>query len=144
MPRMRRYCWCLVVLAALASVVWIIVPRRAPAGSLEALYDRVRVGMTQQQAVELLWGCPDVDVAFSNGTTKGGVSFAHLGNMVVEEMPPPQDIRRCVLKVEDTDGWEVEVTLGPGGVVTGKRYTAPDLWAYLHRWWFGHPSYSSG
>jgi hypothetical protein len=134
MPRLeRRHCWVLAMANLLVLTLWISLPRPIPPGSLEDLYSHIRVGMTQSQVVELIWGCRDVDGCYSNGVTKGGESFADMGTKPLGELPPPQDIFRCVLKVEDTEGWEVEVTLGPGGVVTSKCSTAPDLWTYLRR-----------
>jgi hypothetical protein len=101
---------------------------------MEELFSRLQVGMSQQQAVALLLGCPDVDVCYSRGTTKGGKGFAQFGIRTLIELPPP-DVLRCVVTVEDSEGWQVEVTLGPGGVVTCKRSTAPDLWTHLRRRW---------
>jgi hypothetical protein len=44
-----------------------------------------------------------------------------------EDLPPPQEVARCVLTVSDDYGREVELVLGPGGVVSGKRLS-PGVW----------------
>lgn len=134
MPRLvRRHYWVLVTTGLLALALWLSLPRPILPGSLEDLYLHVRVGMTKAEVVELICGCQDVDGCYSNGITMGGQSFADIGTKPLSDLPPQQDIFHCVLKVEDTEGWEVEVTLGPGGIVTSKRSTAPDLLTYLRR-----------
>jgi hypothetical protein len=133
MPRLKRHHYWSLAAGLIALAFWLSLSRTAPPGSLDDLYSRVQVGMTQWEVVALIWGCRDVDGCYFKGVTKGGESFADFGIKSLDELPPPQDVRRCVLRVEDTEGWEVEVTLGPGGVVTCKRSTAPDYWTYLRR-----------
>jgi hypothetical protein len=134
----------MVAVQSLLLGIRIIVPRPAPPGSVEELFSQIEVGMTQQQAVALYLGCENGDYCFSNGITKDGSSFGHIGSKPLSQLPPPQEILCCVLLMGDTDGFEVKVTIGPGGVVTRKRFTAPDIWTHLHRRLFGHPTYYPG
>lgn len=89
--------------------------------------------MTQPQVVALIRGCGDADGCHSKGVTEGSESFAYTGTKPLDELPPPPEILRCVLMVEDTECWEVEVTLGRGGGVTATRSTPPDVWTYIWR-----------
>jgi hypothetical protein len=93
--------------------------------------------MDQKEAVAVLrtWAPSSIDGAYSEGTTTQGRSWARLNisNPLFEDLPPPQEVARCVLTVSDDSGREIEVVLGPGGVVSGKRLS-PGVWQErLHR-----------
>ena len=111
---------------------------------MEDLYNRVRVGMSQQDAIAALQsGEHDhISCLYLSGATRDGRSFVG-GVSGFGDLPPPQEIVRAEIEPVDNDGGSVKVTLGKGGVVTGKSYL-PDrddpLAPWLHRlhWVFGH------
>jgi hypothetical protein len=59
----------------------------------------------------------------SEGATKDGRAWGgtYLEGPLFEDLPPPQEIAHCVLNVWDNNDQEVEVILGPGGIVSGTR-----------------------
>jgi hypothetical protein len=96
----------------------------AEPGSAEDVYARIRIGMGQEQVVEVLRTYHDssIDGLSAQGTTKDGLSWRinPIKGLLFEDLPPPQQVAQGVLKVWDNDGREVEVVLGPGGKVAGK------------------------
>jgi hypothetical protein len=84
--------------------------------------------MSQQEAVRLLSNFEDADSLYSDVSTRDGTSMsrAHFFDNY-KELPPPEKIERGVLTVLANDGQEMEVTLGRGGVVTGKRLVPSEL-----------------
>src|SRR5262245_47889893 len=133
----RGYRWWLVQagllsgLALLAWLGWRWLDRSE--GNSEVVFSRVRVGMSQDEAVEVLRTFEASSGRWSSGTTTDGRSFhtLHDGHPLLDDLPPPRDMQHCVLNALDSYGREIEVTFGPGGTVTGKRLS-PGVWEY--RW----------
>ncbi len=133
----RRYCWWLVatvLLCGVAVVTWFGWRWLAPKpGSSEDVFSRIRVGMSQNEAVAILRTYDDSynDGVYSWGVTKDGRSLdrMHVGSPLFHDLPPPQEIEHCVLEVDDAgeDGQEVKIILGRGGIVTGKQLS-PGVW----------------
>ena len=136
-PKLRRYRWRLVgagLLFGLAVAAWFgwrWLDRYE--GNSEEVFARLRVGMSQQEAVEVLATFDSSSGQYSWGVTTDGREFGslHLHSRSMDDLPPPQEIESCVMSDLDNDGREIEVTLGPGGTVSGKRLT-PGVWEY--RW----------
>jgi hypothetical protein len=110
---------------------------------MEDLYKRVRVGMSQQQAVAALQaGDHDyVETIYVWGTDRQGRSF--MTPFSFKGMPPASEVRDAQLTVTCSTGESVEVILGEGGIVTAKKYVPdPDepSQAWMHRLHliFGH------
>jgi hypothetical protein len=108
----------------------------AEPGSAEDVFSRIRVGMTQEEAVAILrtYDPGRIDGVYAEGTTRQGRSWSgtSLFGDSFADLPPPEDTARCVLTVTDDDCWEVEVVLGPGGIVSGK-HISPGVWEYRLR-----------
>jgi hypothetical protein len=130
MKIVRNYRWRLVgtvLLIALAVSLWLVVRWLTPEpGSSEDLFARIQVGMSQNQAVAVLRSYPpdNTEGRYCTGTAKDGRSldwYCPDVNHFFDNLPLPQEIEHCVLSVLDGGGREVEVILGPGGIVTGKR-----------------------
>ena len=142
-----RYRWWF--LAALFGLfvlaAWYFSPLTAPpSGSMEDLYKRVRVGMSQQEAVTALQtGEHDyISCLYLSGVTRDGRSFLG-GIRGFGDLPPAGEIVFAKIEAVDNDGESVEVMLGEAGVVTGKKYLPSEddrLKAWLHRLHmaFGH------
>jgi hypothetical protein len=128
----RRCPWKLVAVALLFPVaVAAVFGSRwlAPVpGSSEDVLARVRVGMSQQEAVAVLQTHNHIDGLAFSGRTKSGQTLGRLHDSF-KDLPPPQEIDHGVLTVLDSDGRELEIVLGPGGTVSQKRLT-PGVWAY--------------
>jgi hypothetical protein len=107
----------------------------AEPGSLEEGFARIRIGMSRDEAVSVLRACDPykIDGLHSEGTTKEGRSWAgtNIEGELFEDLPPPEEIAHCVFGVWDNEGRDLEVVLGPGGIVSGKRLS-PGVWEY--RW----------
>jgi hypothetical protein len=138
----RCFLWLSPYLATLLFAGWVLSRMTAPApGSMEDLYNRVRVGMSQEEAVAALE--PAEGNIYNNiwvwGTNRQGREFST--PWTFQGMPPPSEVRDALLTVGDCTGEHVEVTLGEGGVVTAKKYLPDDPCQYcghlLHQT-FGH------
>jgi hypothetical protein len=98
-------------------------------GSPEDIFSRIRVGMSQQEAVAVLkasdWNREPG--WWSSCSTKDGRSFGNHGIDAFNDLPSSKEIEQGVLRVhfDDGAGPEVEVFLGRGGTVTGKRLIPP-------------------
>src|SRR5262249_51836928 len=93
----------------------------------------LRVGMSQEEAVAVLRTYnPDIiDGVYARGKTRRGVSWSgtNLVGETIADLPPPQEVEQCVLEISDDSGREIEVILGSGGIVSGKRLS-PGVWQY--------------
>jgi hypothetical protein len=103
-------------------------------GSSEDVFKRVRIGMTQNEAVAVLrtYNPYTVEGLYWSGTTTDGRLFHSPCWFEVpyfDDLPPPQEIENSVLGIVANDGRHVEVILGPGGTVSGKGLT-PGVWEY--------------
>ena len=132
----RRHRWWLVgagLLFGVAVATWFS-PRQTTR-SLRDMFSRVRVGMSQDEALAVLRTFkPDTDGLFSFGATNDG-SFARPLNLVDPYsggLPLPQEIKHCRLTIIDCEGREVEIILGQGGTVTDKRFISDRR----EDWWF--------
>jgi hypothetical protein len=89
--------------------------------------------MGQDEAVAVLrtYDPDNIDSLYAEGTTTEGRSWAGTSFETpwFHDLPPAPEIAHCVLIVWDNDGRKVEVTLEPGGIVTGKRLS-PGVWQY--------------
>jgi hypothetical protein len=133
----RRYCeWLLGAgfLCGLAVAVWFGWRWLDKSlGNSEEVFARVRVGMSQPEVVEVLRTFEASSGRCSWGATVDGRSFQtfHYGNPALDDLPPPGEIQYCVMNALDSYGREIEVNLGPGGIVSDKCLS-PGVWEY--RW----------
>ena len=108
---------------------WLV----AEPGSPENVFARIRIGMGKDEAVAVLrtYHPNNIDTIYAEGTTKEGRGWTgtKLYGPSFEDLPPAQEIAHCELRVSDENGRDVEVVLGPGGIVLGKRLT-PGVWQY--------------
>src|SRR5262245_40751525 len=118
MPTVRRYHWRLTSAGLLFVVVvgaWLGSrwPARAE-GSAEDVFSRIRVGMSQREAVAVLRSYKGISGLYSSGVAKGGRGWdrLHVEVPFFDELPPPHEIASCILVVVDDEGRELEVTLG--------------------------------
>jgi hypothetical protein len=134
----RLHPWWLIAIGfmALAALVpWIVSRLGAPEpGSLEAAFSRVRVGMSQEEALDtLLVADVQIDDVYLRGeTTDGKPITGGIGGF--SDLPPPAAITHAEVEMRDWDGQSFTVFLGPGGVVSGKRFTPyrlPNTWREL-------------
>lgn len=115
------YRWWLVGVGVLVASTWGLARLTAPwPDSVEDIASRIRVGMSQQEAVALLCSCRDSDLLSSVEVVAKGSRTRSL-TWYFHELPPATAVEWAKLNVADVEGVEVEVTLGPGGLVTGKR-----------------------
>ncbi len=96
-------------------------------GSLGAIAAEVRVGMSRDEVVALMhihrgWRDRD-DLTYVNirGNTGDGRSFSGSGVDVLDNLPPADQIACCELWIDDDDGLVLNITFGPGGMVTALR-----------------------
>lgn len=135
--KVRRYLWRLLgvgLLLSLAVAAWC--GSRwfdAEPGSAEDVFARIRIGMSQEEAVAVLrtYDHYKIDGAYSEGTTKQEHSWSRIDMCrdLYKDLPSPQEVVRCLLTVNVEDGREIEVALGHGGIVADKRLS-PDVWQY--------------
>src|SRR5262249_25085774 len=85
-----------------------------------------------EEVLEVLRTFNATDGHYCSGTTSAGLSFYSLPHRdyTLADLPPAQDIESCEVSVMDSER-EIEVTLGPGGIVVDKRLS-PGVWEY--RW----------
>jgi hypothetical protein len=133
--------WWIVVAAALAVLpagAWLCWRWLGPGpGSFEVLDSRLRVGMSLDEAVGTMRAFDHephagIDGAYSKGTTKDGQPWSDyhiIERQLYDTLPPAGEIEQGLLTVCDDGGQDLEVTLGPGGVVTAKRLI-PGVWEY--------------
>jgi hypothetical protein len=138
----RRFCWFASVLGLLLLAVgaaWTISYLTAdPGNRLENMFAQVRIGMSMDEAIAAV--SHDADCMYIEGKTRSGRSF---DSLVVfhENLPIPQEVQHGVLSVGEGTGDYLDIILGPGGVVTGKRfdpYSWGDLWLHRLHQVFGH------
>jgi hypothetical protein len=93
-------------------------------GSLEDALSRVRVGMSEEEAVgTLLVADRYIDLVYIEGETTDGKSLPPgLGFRGLYGLPPAKAIERAKVEMVDDEGRGFTVLFGPGGVVTGKRF----------------------
>jgi hypothetical protein len=133
----RRYRWWLVAagfLCGVAVAAWFGFRWLARSeGNSEEVFSRIRVGMSQHEVVKVLLTFDASSGRFSWGVTTDGREFQtlHLGHPSMDDLPPPNEIESGVLTALDSYGREIEVPLGSGGIVSGKRLS-PGVWEY--RW----------
>jgi hypothetical protein len=97
-------------------------------GNSEEVFSRLRVGMGQQEAVEILQAFEASSSTYSRGVTTDGREFDFLSGVPsMDDLPSPGEIKYCILEAEDNLGREIKVTLGPGGIVSSKRLS-PGIW----------------
>jgi hypothetical protein len=127
----RRFRWWVVAAGLLVGVVasWPVLRLTVHGpGSLEDVYSRVRVGMSQEEAVAVLNDC-NWDYSNATVTTKDGRSL-YIAIWAHEVLPSPHEVDHAELMIEDY-GNEVYVILGRDGVVTGKRFELGEpAWKY--------------
>src|SRR5438309_448020 len=91
-------------LGALAVVAWLGSRwLAAEPGSARDVFSRLRVGMTQDEAVRVLRTHNSIDGAYSEGMTRDGRPFGalHLRCPLFGDLPPAGEVERCVLTVSD-------------------------------------------
>ncbi len=109
-----------------------------PEGSLNIMYSRVRVGMSLDEAITAV--SDHADCMYINGKTKSGRSFDSLV-VASRDLPIPSEVQHGELSVEAGDGGEVDIFLGPGGIVAGKSFnpeSSVELWLHRLHQVFGH------
>lgn len=109
---------CGVAAAAWFGFRWLVKSE----GNSEEVFSRIWVGMSQHEVVEVLRTFDASSGRFSWGVRNDGQGFQtlHHRHPSMDDLPPPNEIEFCVLTALDSYGREIEVTLGPGGVVSGK------------------------
>jgi hypothetical protein len=100
---------------------------------------RVRLGMTQDEAVAAIEGCKTInlDTYYYRGATKSGAAFSGACNL---RLPPAANVAWGELEVCDEYDNTLFVDLGPDGVVSGVRVDTPcslEDWRFSLRRWAG-------
>jgi hypothetical protein len=132
---LRRYRWCLALVALLSAFAWASwlscrwLARTE--GNSEAVCARLQVGMSENEAVEILRTFDQCGDASSKGKTTDGRRFrlTYSAHLPWTDLPPPSEIENCVLKADDDYGREVKVCLGRGGTITSTQLT-PGFWRH--------------
>lgn len=110
---------------------WIVDRVLAPApGSSADVFARLRIGMSQDEAIAVLrsYGPHAVEAWYASGTTTAGQDFSSvLLHRFLEDLPASHAIANCVIDVSADH--DIQVTLGPGGIVAGKAIT-PGVWEH--------------
>jgi hypothetical protein len=135
--RARRFRLGFVVVVGLLSfavgAAWTLSLLTDDPSDRQGIFLRIRIGMSLDEAIAAADKFGDCDALYIEGQTRSGRSFDSLV-VTPRDLPIPQEVQHGVLSVEDTNGDSVDVILGPGAIVTGKRfnpYSSVDLW--LHR-----------
>jgi hypothetical protein len=117
---------CVFILACRAGWRWLDRYQ----GNSEEVYSQIRVGMSKAEVVSVLRRFDAGSGRYSFGVTTDGEQFNsfHTG---LDDLPQAEEIEYAVLSALDSYGREIEVTLGPGGIVANKTLS-PDVWEY--RW----------
>src|SRR2546421_683043 len=119
----RPSSWRLVRISTLAGLsivaTWFASRQlEAESGSSEDVYNRIQIGMGQDETLAVLrsYNPYGVEGQYSSGTTRDGQMFdrTHREDRLFAELPAPHDVASCVLAVCANDGRDLEVTLGPG------------------------------
>jgi hypothetical protein len=102
-------------------------------GSSEDIFKRLQVGMTQREAVTVIrtYNPYTVEGLYSEGTTTDGQSFSSVRFRLpfFDDLPPPHQIKSCLLSVCANDGRDLDIVLGPGGIVSAKSIS-PGVWEH--------------
>ena len=109
-----------------------------PQDALNIMFSRVRNGMSLDEAVTAIWD--EADSIYIEGRTVSGRS---IDSLVVtrSNLPVPSEVEYGELAAEASTGGEVDVILGRGGIVAGKRFkpeTTWELWLFRLHQAFGH------
>jgi hypothetical protein len=135
---MHRLAVLLLCSSLVAVAAWSVSRLTAPSpGSPEYQFLRIQIGMSYQEALELLQANGTSVRIYSNGTTKDGRTF----NLYIS-LPAPNEIRDCSMLVDDgLDCWSATLVLGEGGIVCGTSFDpymeTSETLHFLHRV-FGH------
>jgi hypothetical protein len=99
-------------------------------GSLEDVFPRIQIGMTQEEVIAVLRSCDrdKIEGIYAVGETSSGKSWygTRMEGPLFSDLPPSGDIAHAELSVMDADQ-EIEVHLGSGGIVVTKQLT-PGVW----------------
>jgi len=129
-PGIRRWYWALAAGLLLMAAFGILLLLRPAAisGVVGAASARIRVGMSQDEAVAMIQGSgtDGLDTYYFRGATRDGRRFS--GCCGFEGLPPAAQVAWGALEVDDEYGRELVVTLGPGGVVSDVRVRSPHWW----------------
>ena len=131
----RRRWWVhLVVLCAFGMAVragWRWLDKSS--GNSEEVFSQIRLGMSKSEVIPVLLRFQASSGRYSFGVTTNGEQFStfHHDHPSLDDLPAAPDIEYAVLSALDSHGREIEVTLGPGGIVTSKSLT-PGVWDF--RW----------
>jgi hypothetical protein len=132
----RRFRWWLTISVGLLPIVailaWTLSRLTAdPQGPLEIMFSRVQIGMSLDDAVAAV--SDDADCMYISGKTRSGHLFDSLV-VTPRDLPIAHEVQHGELAVEDSNGGEVDIILGQGGFVMGKRFN-PENWGglWLHR-----------
>lgn len=118
------------VFAVLATgfLVVFLWPAATP-GSLKEAFARVRIGMSQEQTVDILETFGNsIDSFFAEDAITEGHSWTS-GAGPLKNLPPSHEIAHGVLTISDAEGRDVTIKLGSDGVVSDKQLT-PGVWQY--------------
>jgi hypothetical protein len=134
--KVQKYQWRLLgsgLVLSLVLAAWMLVSLglTAKPGSIEHTFAYLRTGMSQGEAIASLQTCTGIDTFRSEGLTQDGKPWTRYFSF--DGLPPASDVASGVLQITDNEGRDLDVILGPGGVVSGKRL-APGPWQYrLHK-----------
>jgi hypothetical protein len=126
------------LLLAALGVIWFALRPDPLPGALGEVFVRLRVGMSQSEAVALIqdFGTANVDCYYYRGLTRDGRPFS--GCCQFDGLPSAQVVAQGELEVYDDDGRELVIALGTGGIVSGIRLRSPhwreEFWHALPRW----------
>lgn len=127
---MQRPQWALVAFALLSLLAlagwlgWRWVDSES--GPAEAIYSRVQVGMTREQAVAVLLDHDNsIDTLWLEWTTRDGKSVGQylIGDDSYDRLPPPDEVVSWAVRFSDRQGRDVDIAFGPDGRVVDTRLT---------------------
>jgi hypothetical protein len=97
----------------------------------------VNVGMSRDEFVALIRTCLHKGAAndcarlYVNGRTRAGQEFGSYCDWEFDKLPPADQVESAELNVDDDQGRDLIIALGPGGVVTELRLESDSVWQEL-------------
>lgn len=139
----RQWVALILILVLTAGVGWLGGRRVPLPGALGRVAAGVRVGMPQAEVVALIQssGSDNLDTYYVRGATRDGRPFSCCCGVGFDRLPTAEAVAWGELELDDEQGRELVITLGPGGVVSSVRLHSPRrlepsfsaLWRWLDR-----------